>query len=107
MQVSRIVPEVPAPSLMYGRRALAKSIIFVGLDVHKETIAVALAESGERKCSLTCRLMSKSLLVMAVENLGNWLDRNEEGGILYYSSIPQFDGGIYNSLKERFLITYP
>ena len=33
---------------MHGRRVLEKSITFVGLDVHKETMTVALAESGER-----------------------------------------------------------
>src|SRR6201994_3118954 len=31
-----------------GRRVMAKSITYVGLDVHKDTIAVALAEAGLR-----------------------------------------------------------
>ena len=31
-----------------GRRALEQLITFIGLDVHKETIAVALAEAGKR-----------------------------------------------------------
>ena len=38
----------PAPSLMHRRRVLDKSITYVGLDVHKDTIAVALAEAGVR-----------------------------------------------------------
>jgi len=36
------------PSLMHRRRALKQLITFIGLDVHKETIAVALAEAGKR-----------------------------------------------------------
>lgn len=35
-------------SLMHGRRALKQPITCVGLDVHKETIAVGLAETGNR-----------------------------------------------------------
>ena len=31
-----------------GRRALKQLITYIGLDVHKETIAVALAEAGKR-----------------------------------------------------------
>jgi hypothetical protein len=31
-----------AASLMHRRRVMERSIIYVGLDVHKETIAVAL-----------------------------------------------------------------
>ena len=31
-----------------GRRVVAKPITYIGLDVHKETIAVALAEAGKR-----------------------------------------------------------
>src|SRR5277367_494243 len=44
--LSRVAPGVPAPSLMHRRRILDKSITYVGLDVHKDTIAVALAEAG-------------------------------------------------------------
>src|SRR5580693_6320992 len=48
MQVLRVVPDGPVPSLMHRRRVMAKSITYVGLDVHKDTIAVALAEAGLR-----------------------------------------------------------
>ena len=33
---------------MHRRRVLEQRIIYVGLDVHKDTIAVALAEAGKR-----------------------------------------------------------
>jgi transposase len=33
---------------MHRRRIVAKVIMYVGLDVHKDTIAVALAEAGKR-----------------------------------------------------------
>ena len=33
---------------MHRRRVLDRFITYVGLDVHKETIAVALAEAGRR-----------------------------------------------------------
>src|SRR5690242_7750852 len=33
---------------MQGRRVMEKRITYVGLDVHKDTIAVALAEAGKR-----------------------------------------------------------
>jgi hypothetical protein len=36
------------PSLMHRRRVLKQLITYIGLDVHKETIAVALAEAGLR-----------------------------------------------------------
>src|SRR5271166_1013596 len=48
MQASRVVPDGPVPSLMHRRRVMAKSITYIGLDVHKDTIAVALAETGLR-----------------------------------------------------------
>src|SRR5215210_2440288 len=48
MQVARVAPEHPAPSLMHRRRVMAEPITYVGLDVHKETIAVALAAAGKR-----------------------------------------------------------
>ncbi len=35
------------PSLMHRRRVLKQLITYIGLDVHKETIAVALAETGK------------------------------------------------------------
>jgi hypothetical protein len=37
-----------ARSLMHRRRVVEQPIIYVGLDVHKETITVALAEAGQR-----------------------------------------------------------
>jgi transposase len=36
------------PSLMHRRRVLKQLITYIGLDVHKETIAVALADAGKR-----------------------------------------------------------
>jgi hypothetical protein len=39
---------LPVPSLMHRRRVMEKPITYVGLDVHKDTIAIALAESGKR-----------------------------------------------------------
>ncbi len=48
MQVSRVAPDGSAPGFMHGRRVMGKTITFVGLDVHKKTISVALAEDGLR-----------------------------------------------------------
>jgi transposase len=36
----------PAPSLMHRGRAMGEHSAFVGLDVHKESIAIAVAETG-------------------------------------------------------------
>jgi len=36
------------PSLMHKRRVLADGITYVGLDVHKEWLVVAIAEGGGR-----------------------------------------------------------
>src|SRR5258705_5586338 len=48
MQVSRVALDIPASSLMHRRRAMDEHITYVGLDVHKETISVALAVGGGR-----------------------------------------------------------
>jgi transposase len=48
MQVSRIAPDWPVPSLMHRRRVVGDLITYVGLDVHKDAIVVALAEGGIR-----------------------------------------------------------
>src|SRR5215469_4296796 len=48
MQVTRVAPGWPAPSLMHRRRVMADRITYVGLDVHKEAIVVAVAEGGLR-----------------------------------------------------------
>jgi hypothetical protein len=37
-----------APSLLHRRRVVKELITYVGLDVHKDTIAVALADEGKR-----------------------------------------------------------
>src|SRR6201982_603514 len=48
MQVTRVAPDWPVPSLMHGRRVLGDRITYIGLDVHKDTIVVAVAASGLR-----------------------------------------------------------
>src|SRR5437762_11919292 len=48
MQVTRIAPGKPVPSLMHRRRVMADRITYVGLDVHKESIVVAMAAGGLR-----------------------------------------------------------
>jgi hypothetical protein len=48
MQVTRVAPDWPAPSLMHRRRVVRDHIRYVGLDVHKDAIVVAIAEDGIR-----------------------------------------------------------
>src|ERR1700726_5319734 len=48
MQVTRVAPERPVPSLLHRRRVMADRITCVGLDVHKEGIVVAVASRGLR-----------------------------------------------------------
>src|SRR5260370_26421047 len=48
MQVTRVAPGRPVPSLMHRRRVMADRLTYVGLDVHKESIVVAVAEGGLR-----------------------------------------------------------
>src|SRR3954453_6547498 len=48
MQVHEGCAGWPVPSLMHRRRVVEQVITYVGLDVHKDTIAVALAEADQR-----------------------------------------------------------
>src|SRR6202795_1131553 len=48
MQVTRVAPDRPVPSLLHRRRVMADRITYVGLDVHKEGIVVAVAAGGLR-----------------------------------------------------------
>src|ERR1700736_1487306 len=48
MQVARAAADWPVPSLMQRRRVMGDRITYVGLDVHKEEIVVAVAEGGIR-----------------------------------------------------------
>src|SRR6516162_1656237 len=48
MQVARVAPDWPVPSLMHRRRVMGDRITYVGLDVHKEAIVVAVAGRGPR-----------------------------------------------------------
>src|SRR5258705_5472383 len=48
MQVTRVAPGWPVPSLMHRRRVMADRISYVGLDVHKDSIVVAVAAGGLR-----------------------------------------------------------
>src|SRR6516225_8283494 len=48
MQVTRVAPDWRVPSLMHRRRVVGDRITYVGRDVHKERIVVAIAEGGVR-----------------------------------------------------------
>src|SRR5437763_766482 len=48
MQATRIAPDWPAPSLMHRRRVVRDRITYVGLDVHRDAVVVAIAEGGIR-----------------------------------------------------------
>src|SRR6201998_4756926 len=48
MQVARVAPDWPGPSLMHRRVVLGDRTTYVGLDVHKDGIVVAAAEGGVR-----------------------------------------------------------
>src|SRR5258708_39682733 len=48
MQVRRVAPGWPVPSLMHRRRVMADCIPYGGLDVHKDSIVVAVAAGGLR-----------------------------------------------------------
>src|SRR5580692_5024368 len=48
MQVTRVAPGWPVQSLMHRRRVMADRITYVGLDVHEESIVVAVAVGGLR-----------------------------------------------------------
>jgi hypothetical protein len=48
MQVARVAPDWPVPSLMHRRRVLGDRITYIGLDVNKDGIVVAVAEGGLR-----------------------------------------------------------
>src|SRR5215471_8562240 len=48
MRVARVAPDWPVPSLMHRRRVLGNHTTYVGLDVHKDGIVVAVAEGGRR-----------------------------------------------------------
>src|ERR1700752_392824 len=48
MQVTRVAPGWPVPSLMHRRRVMGDRITYVGLDVHKDSIVVAVAVGGLR-----------------------------------------------------------
>src|SRR5215472_4784514 len=48
MPVARVAPDWPVQSLMHRRRVVGDRITYVGLDVDKDGIVVAVAESGSR-----------------------------------------------------------
>src|ERR1700730_7041683 len=48
MQVARVAPDWPVPSLMHRRRVMGGNITYVGIDVHKDGIVVAAPEGGLR-----------------------------------------------------------
>jgi len=48
MQVARVAPDWPVPSLTHRRRVAGDRITHLGLDVHKAGIVVAAAERGIR-----------------------------------------------------------
>src|SRR5712692_2559277 len=48
MQVTRVAPDRPVPTLLHRRRVMADRITYVGFDVHKGNIVVAVAAGGLR-----------------------------------------------------------
>src|SRR6202008_4405 len=48
IQVARVAPDWPVPSLMHRRRVVEDRITYVGSDVHKAGIVVAVTEGGLR-----------------------------------------------------------
>jgi transposase len=48
-RLSRVAPDGRCRASCIGRRVLKHPITYVGLDVHKDTIAVAVAEAGKRE----------------------------------------------------------
>src|SRR5271154_5989280 len=48
MQATRVAPGWPAPGLMRRRRDMGDRITYGGLDLHKDTIVVAVADGGLR-----------------------------------------------------------
>src|SRR5271165_1741087 len=48
MQVTRVAPGWLVPSLTHRKRVMADRIIYVGLDVHKDGIVIAIADGGLR-----------------------------------------------------------
>src|SRR6266705_2680280 len=48
MEVTRVAPEFPLSNVMHRRRGMADRITYVGLDVHKDSIVVAVAAGGLR-----------------------------------------------------------
>src|SRR6201993_3978871 len=46
MQVSRVARDWPVPGLMHRRRVMGDRITYVGLDVHKDGVVVAVAKGG-------------------------------------------------------------
>lgn len=80
MQVSRVAPDVLTQSLRHRRRAIYERITYIGLDVHKETIAVALAEGSGR--GEVCAHGQISNTPAALTRLSNKLSR--KGSVLRF-----------------------
>jgi len=75
MPLSRVAPDWPAPSLRHGGTGLVDDSIFVGLDVHKATVSVAVAE-GRRGGEV------RHLGVVAnrPDHIGKMVERLAKGG---------------------------
>src|SRR5207302_6315623 len=48
MQGTRVARDWPPPGVMHRRRVVQDRITYVGLDVHKDAVVVAIAEGGIR-----------------------------------------------------------
>src|SRR5260221_11906783 len=76
MQVSRVAPGLPVPSLMHRRRVMADCITYVGLDVHKADVVVAVAEGGVR-----CEVRDYGRTVNTPGVLGRVVRKLDHGGV--------------------------